>query len=76
MSTMKCCLILAMPKTECGSEELRKEKVEYCLKYYHTSYTDSADNPIYIADLPTGRQIKVVVKADSDPMVVITVADQ
>ena len=55
---------------------ITEEEVEYCLNNYHTAYTDSAGNPIYKADLPGGRQIKVVVKANSiDPKVVITVAD-
>jgi hypothetical protein len=55
---------------------ITEEEVEYCLSNYHTSYTDSSGNPIYKADLPDGRDIKVVVKANSvDPMVVITVAD-
>lgn len=51
-------------------------EVEYCLDNYHTSYTDKKGNPIYKADLPSGRHIKVVVKEKSvDPIVVITVAD-
>ncbi|MBA7631498.1 hypothetical protein ES703_39029 [subsurface metagenome] len=55
---------------------ITKKEVEYCLNNYHTSYTDSGGNPIYKADLPSGRHIKVVVKAKSiDPLVVITVAD-
>jgi len=53
-----------------------EKEVEYCLNNYHTSYTDRGGNPIYKADLPDGRGIKVVVKADSvEPIVVITVAD-
>jgi len=53
-----------------------EEEVEYCLNNYHTAYTDSSGNPIYKADLPDGRHIKVVVKANSiDPKVIITVAD-
>lgn len=55
---------------------ITKEAVGYCLNNYHTSYTDSLGNPIYKADLPDGRHIKVVVKSNSvDPIVVITVAD-
>ena len=55
---------------------ITEEEVEYCLNNYHTSYTDSAGNPIYKADLPDGRNIKVVVKAElADPRVIITVAD-
>ena len=53
-----------------------EQEVEYCLNNYHTSYTDLAGNPIYKASLPSGRSIKVVVRANSiDPMVIITVAD-
>ncbi len=52
------------------------EEVEYCLDNYHTSYTEKKGNPIYKVDLPSGRYIKVVVKAKSvEPIVVITVAD-
>lgn len=55
---------------------ITEEEVEYCLKNYHTCYSDSEGNPIYKADLPSGRHIKVVVKAKSvDPKVIITVAD-
>jgi len=55
---------------------ITEEEVEYCLDNYHISYTDSNGNPIYKADLPGGRHIKVVVKANSvDPIVVITAAD-
>ncbi len=55
---------------------ITEEEVEYCLNNYHISYTDSAGNPIYKAELPDGRHIKVVVKAKSvEPKVVITVAD-
>lgn len=55
---------------------ITEEEVEYCLNNYHISYTDPVGNPIYKADLPDGRHIKVVVKAKSvDPKVIITVAD-
>ncbi len=55
---------------------ITEEEVEYCLNNYHTFYADSAGNPIYKADLPDGRHIKVVVKAKSvDPKIIITVAD-
>jgi hypothetical protein len=55
---------------------ITEEEVAYCLDNYHTSYTDWSGNPIYKADLPSGRRVKVVVKANSvDPIVVITVAD-
>jgi len=55
---------------------ITEEEVEYCLSNYHTSYTDLVGNPIYKADLPDGRSIKVVVKAKSvEPKVIITVAD-
>ena len=50
--------------------------MEYCLDNYHTSYTDEKGNPIYKVDLPSGRYIKVVVKANSvEPIVVIAVGD-
>ena len=54
-----------------------EEEVKYCLNNYHTSYTNlGRGSIIYKADLPSGRYIKVVVKADSiDPIVVITVGD-
>jgi len=56
---------------------ITEEEVEYCLSNYDTSYTDRVGNPIYKASLPMGRRIKVVVEANStDPLVVITVADQ
>ena len=55
---------------------ITEEEVEYCLNNYHTSYADSGGNPIYKADLPDGKHIKVVVRKQSvDPKVVITVAD-
>ena len=55
---------------------ITEEEVEYCLDNYHTSYTEKKGNPIYKVDLPSGRHIKVVVKANSvDPIVVITAAD-
>ncbi len=55
---------------------ITEEEVEYCLNNYHTYYTDADGNPIYKANLPDGRNIKVVVKAKSvDPKVIITVAD-
>jgi len=54
---------------------ITEEEVEYCLQNYHTSYTDRAGNPIYRADLPSGKRIKVVVAADTKDTTVITVAD-
>ena len=55
---------------------ITEEEVEDCLNNYNTSYTDSKGNPIYRVELPSGRHIKVVVKANSvDPIIVITVAD-
>jgi len=55
---------------------ITEDEVEYCLNNYHTSYADPDGNPIYKADLPGDRRIKVVVKANStDPIIVITVAD-
>jgi len=55
---------------------ITEEEVEHCLNNYHTYYTDKKGNPIYRANLPNGKYIKVVVKANSaDSIVVITVAD-
>jgi hypothetical protein len=55
---------------------ISKEDVEYCLNNYHTSYPDRAGNMIYKADLPNGRGIKVVVKANTgDHKIIITAAD-
>ncbi len=55
---------------------ITEKEVEYCLNNYHTSYNDAAGNPLYKADLPNGRRIKVVVKAGSvEPKIIITVAD-
>jgi len=50
--------------------------VEYCLGNYSICYRDGRGNPIYGAQLPSGKTIKVVIAQDSvDPRVVITVAD-
>jgi hypothetical protein len=55
---------------------ITEKEVEYSLNNYHTSYHDAKGNPIYRAVLPSGRNIKVVMRADSiDPRLVITVAD-
>ena len=55
---------------------ITEEEVEYSLKNYHTSYHDAKGNPIFRTVLPGGRNIKVVLRADSvDPRLVITVAD-
>lgn len=55
---------------------ITEAEVDYCLENYHTLYTDPAGNPIYRADLPGGRRIKVVLAAgEADPKIVITVAD-
>ncbi len=54
---------------------ITEQDVEYCLQNYHTSYPDRAGNPIYRADLPSGKYIKVVVVADTTDITVITVAD-
>jgi len=53
---------------------ITEEEVEYCLNNYHTSYTDKKGNPIYKADLPSGRRIKVVKAKSVDPIIIITVA--
>ena len=63
-------------KDRMKQRRITEEEVEYCLNNYHTSYADPSGNPIYKAELPDGRNIKVVVKAESvDPKVIITVAD-
>jgi hypothetical protein len=49
-------------------------EVEEVVRNYHTSYIDREGNPIYIGR-PGGRRIKVVVKKDSKPLLVITVGD-
>jgi hypothetical protein len=55
---------------------ITKEEVEYSLKNYHISYHDVKGNPIYRSVLPSGRNIKVVMSAESvNPRLVITVAD-
>jgi hypothetical protein len=41
---------------------------------YHTRYHDKDGNDILIGE-PAGRRIKVVVVANSNPAVIITVAD-
>jgi len=55
---------------------ISEAEVQSCLENYDISYADKKGNPIYIANLATGRRIKVVVEAgSSDPIIVITVAD-
>jgi hypothetical protein len=46
--------------------------VEATLSDYHTHYTDPDGNPIYIAH-PRGLRVRVVVRAGSQPPVIITV---
>lgn len=63
-------------KDRMRERRITEEEVQYCLENYHISYTDSEGNSIYKAKLPSGRNIKVIIKANSiDPRVVITVAD-
>ncbi|MFW6125877.1 MAG: DUF4258 domain-containing protein [Chloroflexota bacterium] len=63
-------------KDRMRQRRITEQEVEYCLLHYHTWYTDRAGNPIYKAQLPNGRTIKVVLKSQStDPVLVITVAD-
>jgi hypothetical protein len=55
---------------------ITEAEVDYCLDNYHTLYKDPVGNPIYRADLPDGRRIKVVLAAGAaEPRTVITVAD-
>lgn len=54
---------------------ITEEEVEYCINHFNISYTDQKCNPIYKATLPSGKRIKVVVRANSiDQVVVITAA--
>jgi len=62
-------------KDRMQERRITEKEVEYCIQNYHTSYTDKKGNPIYSAQLPSGRQIKVVVQANN-PKIVITVADK
>jgi hypothetical protein len=57
-----------------AERDITDAEVEAVLDSPSIPYTDRAGNPIYIAH-PGGRRIKVVVKKDSSPRVVITVAD-
>jgi len=52
---------------------ISEAEVESCLESYHTSYTDTKGNPIYIAHV-SGRRIKVVVELQN-PKKVITTGD-
>ena len=61
-------------KDQMRDRSISKAEVEYCLKNYNVSWTDRKGNPIYIAHLPNGRRIKVVVKK-KNPRVIITVGD-
>jgi hypothetical protein len=54
---------------------ITEQEVEYCLQEYLTSYPDRDGNPIYRVDLPSGRRIKVVIKANTADPLVITVGD-
>ena len=54
---------------------ISEQDVEYCLQNYFISYSDPSGKPIYRADLPSGKCIKVVVAADTTDTIVITVAD-
>ncbi len=49
-------------------------EIEYCLNHHQISYTDKKGNPIYVAETPSGRRIKVVVSKD-EPNTIITVGD-
>jgi hypothetical protein len=53
---------------------ISREELEQGLLTYHTSYTDRDGNPIYIAHVG-GRRIKIVIRKDSRPPFVVTVAD-
>ena len=63
-------------KKRMKERRISKKEVEFCLNNYHTTYTDVKGNPIYKAQLQSGKTIKVIVAANSvDPIKVITVAD-
>jgi len=53
---------------------ISEAEVEYCLNNHHISYTDREGNPIYVAETPEGRRIKVVVRKENQA-IVITVGD-
>jgi hypothetical protein len=54
----------------------KEEEVEYCINHFDISYADRDGNPIYKVTLPSGKVLKVVVRARSiDPITVITAAD-
>jgi hypothetical protein len=55
---------------------ISEEDVEYCLQHFHTTYTDTKGNPIYMTQLPNGKRIKIVVAGDKAETTVITVADK
>jgi len=61
-------------KDQMRDRSISKAEVEACLNNYNVTWTDKKGNPIYIAHLPSGRRIKVVVKKEN-PKVIITVAD-
>jgi len=54
---------------------ITEEEVEYCLQNYHTSYKDITGNPIFRANLPSGKHLKVVVATNTTDTTIITVAD-
>jgi len=51
-----------------------EEEVEACLERHDTRYTDRKGNPIFKAELASGRGIKVIVAKDNLQFI-ITVAD-
>lgn len=61
-------------KYQMRERAITKAEIEACLEAHDIRYTDKKGNPIYKAELETGRGIKVVVAQD-DPHFIITVAD-
>jgi hypothetical protein len=57
-----------------AERNITEQEVEATLEDHHTEYPDRAGNRVYIGH-PDGRRIKIVVKKDSSPPLIITAAD-
>jgi len=53
---------------------ISEQKVERCLQEYHTRRSTETGNPKFVAEIEGGR-IMVIVEAESDLLLVITVGD-
>lgn len=51
------------------------DDVQYCLKHVEIQHPDDKGNPCYVAHLPDGRGIEVVLDERQQPPKVITVID-